>query len=169
MSATIKISVKGTDYEVSIDEHSGKFGTRAGEAYVSADTLAGLKKKLSSMTVKVAIPYTRFAEAPYNNRPPEIADGEFTGVHANGRNVLAREGTRALQFYGGSADGLLTRLSEAERAELLRLDVAKRDANAALREYVDARRLGNPMALVTAAIEAKRKGGDPDGTDPQDS
>lgn len=151
---TLKTTVRGQEYDVEVT-HSGQFCTSLdnGNSYLKDNTLAGLRAKLSKMTTKVEVPYTRYVPADWRNRPAEVIDGHFTGVHADGRRLLAREDGRSQQFHG-SGETFLERLDAAGKADLERLSQAAQEAKSLLDAFVSLRKLTDPHGRIHEALKA---------------
>jgi hypothetical protein len=149
IASTFMVEVKGDTYEVSVDSEGMFWARDANDNRVKADTLAAVKKKLAAATVRVSVPYTKFIRGWGKN--VKLVDGEFTGLHSDGRHVLARENGKAVQTPG--YDKFLRRLTDAERAELLRLVEAEAAAKEAVEKFTDERAMRDVRAVVQDAMK----------------
>jgi hypothetical protein len=149
---TLKTMVRGREYDVTVSDDGVFRTTDANGNRVHAPSLPELKVKLGKAAVKVSVPYTRYVEQYYNTKF-QVTDGEFTGRHADGHRLLAREGGKAAQ-YGLHDRTFLRRLTDDEREDLTARIVAKQNADARLKSFLEVYALGDARKLIDEAAEA---------------
>lgn len=131
----LTVTVKGRDYAVEVGGDGFFYASDANDKRARAETLAALKGKLAAATKKISIPFVHYTET-WNSSEPTITRGEFTGIHSDGRRILAREDGKPTQFSEGQLSNFLTDLTPDEELALRMLAEAAQLAKKMLRDFL---------------------------------
>lgn len=134
-------TVDGTEYPIKVDSH-GRFLTIVDGSEVSADTLDGLKQKLTRMmrkaSVRISLPaiYEIRSSSYSTNATGQLEDVTITGLHQRNKSILLRRANgKADTADGHYSTGLFK--PEMDKAKYKALLKAKTDADAAFEKYVE--------------------------------
>jgi hypothetical protein len=155
----LTVTVKGKDYEVGVGGDGFFYASDAHGARARAETLAALKAKLAAATKKISIPFVRYSESWNGGSDPTITRGEFTGIHSDGRRILARENGKAAQYTEGQLNGFLTDLDDDEALALRMLAESAQAAKKALRDFLDQHRVRHVHETISKAINGTAEDG----------
>jgi hypothetical protein len=126
-----KVTIRGAQVPVSVDETGTFLANLAGTVYTS-DSLDGLRDKLMNESRKaaagIAIPFTHHYDG-------KIRRGVATGFHASRRVVLVRWESGQAGDLSGYAGIVLKPLSAAEEKQLRGLIDAVKTTNDALKAF----------------------------------
>lgn len=141
------ITVRGVEFDVSIDDHTGIFSTAFDGRPLSASSLVELTEKLNRATksVKIAIEFATL-------RDRTVTRGTCTGKHASNHNLLVRweDGTNEQM-----ASWDLKKAVTPDRETVAKYQLLENTVLAAIRErdeFITAHAV-NLRAAVDAALE----------------
>lgn len=161
----LKATVRGREYDVEVNNAGTFITVDANGNRCQAPSMPELKAKLGKVSLRVSVPYTKIHTSW---RETTVTDGEFTGRHADGNRLLAREGGKAVQ-YGRYDREFLRRLTPGQREDLLARIEAKRVADERLNWFIADYKITEPWRLIDDAIEEAHKAREVNnGTDQED-